>query len=226
MAEKQTDSCTGSTFPSNEEIINEITKDLSSCTVKSEENDRKIEETLGRKELDDSSASEVQNATGDYNLESDSQRDTEENITQEDDFIDEVALKDLEDTYNDDDREDLKPSAIEDCTKAIELNSEYLKAYFRRAQLYEETEKLDEALADYQKVLELDPLHREALYASKRLPEQILERNEKMKTEMMAKLKDLGNLILRPFGLSTENFQLSQDPNSGGYSVNFKQNPR
>jgi tetratricopeptide (TPR) repeat protein len=61
----------------------------------------------------------------------------------------------------------LKPSAIEDCSKAVEMNPSYLKAYFRRAQLYEETEKLDESLADYQKVLELDPLHREALYASK-----------------------------------------------------------
>jgi tetratricopeptide (TPR) repeat protein len=61
----------------------------------------------------------------------------------------------------------LKLPAIEDCAKAVELNAAYLKAYLRRAKLLEETEKLDEALADYQKVLELDPLHREALYASK-----------------------------------------------------------
>ncbi|KAJ9588297.1 hypothetical protein L9F63_018332, partial [Diploptera punctata] len=120
----------------------------------------------------------------------------------------------------------LNVSAIEDCSKAIELDSTYLKAYYRRAQLNEGTEKLDEALADYKKILELDPLHREALYASKRLPDQINERNEKMKAEMLDKLKDLGNVILRPFGLSTDNFQLSQDPNSGGYSINFKQNPR
>lgn len=40
---------------------------------------------------------------------------------------------------------------------AIELNPEYVRALLRRAELYEQTEKLDEALEDYKKVLELDP---------------------------------------------------------------------
>ena len=34
--------------------------------------------------------------------------------------------------------------AIKNCTKAIELNPTYLKALLRRAEIYEETEKLGE----------------------------------------------------------------------------------
>lgn len=73
-------------------------------------------------------------------------------------------------------------------------------------------------------MLELDRGSKEALEAIPQLEKRIAERNEKMKTEMMEKLKDLGNLVLRPFGLSTNNFQMAQDPNTGGYSINFKQN--
>ncbi|KAL0808421.1 hypothetical protein ABMA28_012887 [Loxostege sticticalis] len=113
--------------------------------------------------------------------------------------------------------------AIKDCTKAIELDDKYVKAYIRRAQSYEHTEKLDESLADYKKILELDPSHAEARKATIRLPPLIEEKNEKLKTEMLGKLKDLGNMILKPFGLSTENFQLEQDPESKGYKINFKQ---
>lgn len=114
--------------------------------------------------------------------------------------------------------------AIEDSCSALELNPNYLKALIRRAELYEKEEKLDEALEDYKKIVEMDPSQHAARAACLRLPSQIEERNEKLKTEMMGKLKDLGNMILKPFGLSTDNFQMQKDPNTGSYSVNFKQN--
>ncbi|XP_070540301.1 tetratricopeptide repeat protein 1-like [Ptychodera flava] len=117
-----------------------------------------------------------------------------------------------------------REEAIADCSKALELHPAYLKTLIRRAQTYEKEEKLDEALTDYQKVLELDPGSYVAREACMRLPEEIKERNEKLKDEMIGKLKDLGNLFLRPFGLSTNNFQLQQDPQTGSYSVNFQQN--
>lgn len=115
--------------------------------------------------------------------------------------------------------------AILDSNKALELHPQYLKALLRRAELYEKVDKLEEALADYQKVVEMDPSQHPARAACLRLPEQIKEKNEKMKEEMIGKLKELGNMVLKPFGLSTENFQLNQDPNSGGYNISFKQGP-
>ncbi|XP_051955534.1 tetratricopeptide repeat protein 1-like [Xyrauchen texanus] len=120
---------------------------------------------------------------------------------------------------------DKMQDAIRDCSKAIELNPNYVRAILRRAELYEKTDKLDEALEDYKTVFEKDPSIPAAREACMRLPQQIEERNEKLKEEMMSKLKDLGNMILRPFGLSTSNFHVNRDANTGSYSVNFVQNP-
>lgn len=85
----------------------------------------------------------------------------------------------------------------------------------------EGTDKLNEALDDYKKIQELDPSNRDANEALHRLPPIINERNEKLKTEMMGQLKDLGNMILKPFGLSTDSFQVNQDPATGSYSINM-----
>lgn len=94
---------------------------------------------------------------------------------------------------------------------------------FSRATLYEEADKLDESLGDYRKILEIDASNVEARANIARLTPIVEERNERLKAEMMGKLKDLGNMILKPFGLSTNNFQMQQDPNTGSYSVNFNQ---
>ena len=37
------------------------------------------------------------------------------------------------------------------------------------------------------------------------------------------KLKDLGNSVLGKFGMSLDNFKMDKDPNTGSYSINFKQ---
>ncbi|XP_065071863.1 tetratricopeptide repeat protein 1-like [Rhopilema esculentum] len=113
-------------------------------------------------------------------------------------------------------------SAIHDCTSALELDKCYIKARLRRAQAYEAQEKLEDAFEDYKKVLELDRSCTVAGEAVKRLPDQINARNEKLKEEMFGKLKELGNMVLGPFGLSTDNFKVQQDPSSGGYSINFQ----
>jgi len=119
---------------------------------------------------------------------------------------------------------ELPDQAVSNCTQAIKLNPSYLKALLRRAEIYEETDKLDEALKDFQSVLELDPRHVEANKAIRRLPGKIEERNEKMKAEMFDNLKKLGNMCLNPFGLSTENFKMEQDPSTGSYNIQFQQN--
>ncbi|GFW72750.1 tetratricopeptide repeat protein 1 [Trichonephila clavipes] len=115
-------------------------------------------------------------------------------------------------------------AAVLDCNKAIELNPNYLKALLRRAQLHKKMDSLERALEDYQKILELDRGNAEARAACATLPAEINEKNEKLKQEMFGKLKELGNICLKPFGLSTENFKVVQDPNSGGYSINFQNN--
>jgi len=117
----------------------------------------------------------------------------------------------------------LNDHAVKNCTKAVELNPQYLKALLRRAEIYEETDKLDEALKDYQTVLTIEPKHVAANKAVRSLPAKIEERNEKMKAEMIDNLKKLGNMVLNPFGLSTENFKMEQNE-SGSYNIQFQQN--
>lgn len=120
---------------------------------------------------------------------------------------------------------------IQDLTRSIELNSSYFKPYFKRAELYHKHggDRLDNSLEDYKKTLELlqnDRTNEKWLndikYEIIKLEKEIEDRNEKLKQEMFGQLKNLGNLFLSPFGLSTDNFKLQQNE-SGGYSVNFQQ---
>ncbi|XP_068554322.1 tetratricopeptide repeat protein 1 isoform X4 [Anas acuta] len=150
---------------------------------------------------------------------------SDESSTRKQTELDEEYLLELEKDMPEEEKQDKTEAALSDCSKAVELDPNYIRALLRRAELYEKTEKLDEALEDYKAVLEKDPSVHQAREACMRLPRQIEERNEKLKKEMLGKLKDLGNLVLRPFGLSTENFQIKQDSSTGSYSINFVQNP-
>lgn len=225
MAEKET----SARIPTNEEVIEELTKDLDSQCSTHEENTTSVPPAENNSEID----SEAE------------QDDEEQKKRVPDDFIDDKALKELESTLTKEELDRRKAQAagyktkgneafkkgdyleasrvytdalrlcplscveersvffcnraaakmqlkrpkcaLEDCTKAVELNDKYVRAYLRRAKLYEELDKLDESLQDYQKVIELDPSNHEARSAAVRLPPIINERNEKMKTEVLGK---------------------------------------
>ncbi|CAL4942526.1 unnamed protein product [Urochloa decumbens] len=112
--------------------------------------------------------------------------------------------------------------AVKESTKALELNPSYLKALLRRAEAHEKLEHYDEAIADMKKVIELDPSNQQATRSLFRLEPLAAEKREKMKEEMIGKLKDLGNSVLGHFGMSVDNFKAVKDPNTGSYSVQFQ----
>lgn len=110
----------------------------------------------------------------------------------------------------------------------MKLDPSYTKVILRRAQANEKIgsyTSLSDSLEDYRKLAKQPDLDvytkRECARAETRLPPLIKLQMEKEKEEMMGKLKDLGNTLLGKFGLSTDNFQFQQDPNTGSYSVNF-----
>lgn len=111
--------------------------------------------------------------------------------------------------------------AAKDCDIDILLNPLYSKAYVRRSLAYEKLDKTELALADGKKALELDPKNASLRKTVARLQKIEDERLEKLKEETIGKLKDLGNSILGNFGLSIDNFQTVQDPNTGSYSIQF-----
>lgn len=105
------------------------------------------------------------------------------------------------------------------------------KALLRRAKARHEVggwASLQGSLEDYQALSkpphQLSSLDQKAVQAAlRKLPSQLEEAKNTEMADMMGKLKQLGNGILKPFGLSTENFQFTKDEKSGGYSMNFNQ---
>lgn len=104
------------------------------------------------------------------------------------------------------------------------------KALMRRAKAKSEQGEwgnLQGAEDDYKALAHLPtlpPQDQKIVQAALRsLPPRINTAKEKEMGDMMGKLKELGNGILKPFGLSTDNFKMEKDPNTGGYSMNFNQ---
>ena len=113
---------------------------------------------------------------------------------------------------------------IKDCDIALLFNPTYVKAYMRRGTAHERIEDTEKALRDATTAFELDPANKPAKRQMERLQKLEEERMQKLKDETMGKLKDLGNSILGNFGMSLDNFNAVQDPNTGGYSISFNQN--
>ncbi|KAJ6372467.1 hypothetical protein OIU76_026879 [Salix suchowensis] len=111
---------------------------------------------------------------------------------------------------------------IKECSKALALNPSYMKALVRRGEAHEKLENFEEAIADLKKILELDPSNDQAKRTIRRLEPLAAAKREKMKEEMIGKLKDMGNSLLGRFGMSIDNFKAVQDPNTGSYSVSFQ----
>ncbi|XP_077216202.1 uncharacterized protein LOC143850825 [Tasmannia lanceolata] len=111
---------------------------------------------------------------------------------------------------------------IKECTKALELNPPYLKALIRRGEAHEKLEHFEEAIADMKRILGLDSSNDQARRTIHRLEPLAAEKREKMKEEMIGKLKEMGNSVLGRFGMSFDNFKAVKDPNTGSYSISFQ----
>lgn len=103
------------------------------------------------------------------------------------------------------------------------------KALMRRARARSEQggwSNLEGAIEDYKRLLgmgNLSAADKKIVQAQLRaLPPRAKAAQEQETAEMWTKLKDLGNGLLKPFGLSTDNFKMVKDEKTGGYSMNFQ----
>ena len=103
-----------------------------------------------------------------------------------------------------------------------------IKALMRRAKARTEVgtwAELQGAEEDYTQLMrmqELGTLDRQTAQKEVRLLRPRLDAaKSKEMAEMMGKLKDMGNGLLKPFGLSTDMFNFVKDEKTGGYSMNM-----
>lgn len=128
-----------------------------------------------------------------------------------------------------DDADDAPPlnprleEAAQDCSVSLLLHPCYVKALVRRSTAYERMNNTEAALQDLIAAQKIEPHNSTIRTAVVRLQKIEDDRMEKLKTETMAKLKDLGNSILGNFGLSLDSFNAQKDPNTGSYNISFNQ---
>lgn len=117
--------------------------------------------------------------------------------------------------------------ALVDSNDAIDFDDTYTKAYLRRFTVLERKEKWHDALRDINRAFELDEGLKNDISLvnrQKHVEKNSAELFEREKKEMVGKLKDLGNMFLGKVGLSLDNFQVEQNPQTGSYNIQFKQN--
>lgn len=111
---------------------------------------------------------------------------------------------------------------VDECNIALQLDPKYIKTYIRRSKANEKLDKLTDALNDMNEVVKLDPTNSVAVMAAHRLTPLAKAQQEKMKDEMLGKLKDLGNSFLGKFGMSIDNFKATKDPKTGSYNISMQ----
>jgi tetratricopeptide (TPR) repeat protein len=104
-------------------------------------------------------------------------------------------------------------------TEALRHDEAYEKALLRRADSYWHQSKWSSAYGDWQAAEKggavLDP-------DTQRRCADAKEKTDAEMKQMLGQLKDMGNMLLGKFGLSTDNFKFDKDPKTGGYSMRFE----
>ena len=90
-----------------------------------------------------------------------------------------------------------------------------------RMKILREEEEYDQALEDAKKLLELDPTYPGIKKQISELDELQKAKFEKMKTEVLGNLKNLGNMFLGKFGMSVDNFKMNQNQD-GTYNMSYQ----
>ena len=112
-------------------------------------------------------------------------------------------------------------NAKKDFKEAVALDAEYLKPRYWLMKLHREDEEYEEALEHAEFIWQRDPKFADVGKQRAEITKLKEEKFEKMKTEVVGQLKNLGNMVLNKFGLSTDNFKMQQNVD-GTYNINFQ----